>query len=183
MSTQLSQSAAQFRLKNYHQRDGEEDRKAANDPTDHDQIEELRDEGEGEKNDRQTGQHFRAARAAKIKITVVDHHAQENDLDGAPPFIEPKLGDLMDHRLAARSASVVRSALSLGATSCTRSTCAPRSRKSEVIATVPLVGSGCAPGILLRNDFRETPTTNGRSSTRRRGRLASNSRLCATVLP
>ena len=50
---------------------------------------------------------------------------------------------------------------------------------SEVSATVALGRSEIFP----RKDLRETPTTSGRFSTRRRGRLASNSRLCATVLP
>src|SRR5450432_3259921 len=183
MSAQLSQRAAQLRLKNHHQRDREEDGKAANDPTDHHQVQKLRNERERKKNNRQTGEHFRAARATEIKVTVVDHHAQQDDLESAAPFIEPKLGDLMDHRRAARSASVARRALAFGATSCTRRICAPRSRKSDVIATVALDRSSWASQIFARKDLRETPTTSGRSSTRRRGRLASNSRLCPTVLP
>ena len=69
-----------------------------------------------------------------------------------------------------------------GMTSCTRRTCAPRSRSSEVMATVALTASP-PPLIFPRNDLRETPTTSGRFSIRRRGRLASSSRLCATVLP
>src|SRR5450432_2742549 len=110
MAAELGQRAAQFRLKNNDQRDRDEDRKTSDDKADDDEIQQLRDECEREENNRQAGQHFRAARAAKIKIAVINYHAQEQDLANAPPSIEPQLSDLVDHWPTARRASVVRNA-------------------------------------------------------------------------
>ena len=44
MPTERGQSAPQLRLKNHYQRDCKEDRKTSHDPTDHNQIEQLRNQ-------------------------------------------------------------------------------------------------------------------------------------------
>ena len=67
MASELGQTAAQLRLKNYDQRNREENRETANEPAYHDQIQQRRDEGKSQKNNRQTGQDFGPARAAKVK--------------------------------------------------------------------------------------------------------------------
>ena len=86
MPAQFGQATTQFRLKNHDQRDGEKDRKASDDPADDDEIQQLRDQRQRQKNDGQTGQHFRAASAAKIKIAIINPDAEQDDLDRPRQF-------------------------------------------------------------------------------------------------
>src|ERR1700730_8212891 len=97
MPAQLGQTTPQLRLKNYDQRDREKNREPPDDPADHDQIEQLRNQRQRQKNNRQSGQHLSAARPAKVEVAVVDPDAQQNDLEGAAPSSEPKMDELLNH--------------------------------------------------------------------------------------
>src|SRR5215216_1469450 len=83
MPAKRSQATSQLRLENHHQRDGEEDRETPDDPANYYQIKQRGDEGQREKNNRQSRQHFRPARSAEIEITVVDCHPQQKDFHQA----------------------------------------------------------------------------------------------------
>src|SRR5437867_13292150 len=98
MASELGQTAAQLRLKNYDQRNREENRETANEPADHDQIQQRRDAGKSQKNNRQRGQDFGPARAAKVKTAVVNHDTQQDETDYAPPASEPVLKNFLQHR-------------------------------------------------------------------------------------
>src|SRR4030095_8484524 len=107
MSAERGQPAPQFRLKNHYQRDCEENGKASNNPADHNKVQEGRDQCQRQKNDRQSGQDFRAARPPKIKIAVIYGYAQQNDFKGAAPSSGPKMDELINHLLFSRTASVM----------------------------------------------------------------------------
>ena len=77
-----------------HQRHREKYGEAANDPTDHGKIQQLRDQRQRQKNNCEPGQNFRATRPAKIQITVVNPDAQQDDLDRVPPASEPRLNQV-----------------------------------------------------------------------------------------
>src|SRR5205814_416123 len=112
-------------------------------------------------------------------------HGQQHDLEGAAPADDEKMNDAIDHG-ALRSASATRSASIFSSTSCTRKTSAPFIRSREVKATVGkrrFWSEPLCPEILPRNDLRDTPTTRGRSLTRKRGKFFSNERLCSSVFP
>src|SRR6478672_4949435 len=185
MAAQFGEATPQLRLENHNERHGEEDRKTPDDPADHDEVQQGRDQGQGEEYDREAGEDFGSAGAAKIKVAIVDPDAEQNDLDEAPPAFGPKLEDLLHHCFAVSKSSVTRKAATFSLTSWTRKTFAPRSRNSPVNAMVGASRSSIAsePIILPSDDLRETPTTSGRSSTRSRARWASKRRLCSTVFP
>src|ERR1043166_9760395 len=82
---EFGQTSSQFGLKYYDQSEGQEDREAANQPTDHDQVQEGRDQGQGQKDHRQAGKYFSAAGAAKVNIPIINTDAQQADLQNAPP--------------------------------------------------------------------------------------------------
>src|SRR5437763_11849297 len=118
VTAQLREAAAQFGLENHHERDSKKDREAANDPADDDQIQQLRNQSQGQKNNREPGEHLRPARSAEIKIAVINPHAQEEDLDKTSPAFDPELEKLMHHFAAAsKSASVARKAATFSLTS------------------------------------------------------------------
>src|SRR4051812_9007128 len=185
MPAERRQTASQLRLKNNHQRNREEDGEAAHDPADDGEVQQLRDQRQGQENDRQTRQHLRAARSFEIEIAVINPDAEQHDFEQPAPLIEPELEQLLHHTPLARRASVVRRAAIFSFTSWTRRMSAPRSRRSAVRAIVgarrSLIFS--EPIIWPREALRETPTTSGRSSMRRRGKLRSSSRLCCSVFP
>src|SRR5882762_6514154 len=114
MTPELGQPASQLRLENHHQRDCEEYREAAQDPADHDQVQQGRDQSEGEKDNRQPGQHFGAARAAKVNIAVVNSDTEQNDFNDAAPAFEPELQNLLHHD---STLSVIRNAVTFSFTS------------------------------------------------------------------
>src|SRR5205814_3164697 len=97
MAAQLSQAAAQFRLENHHQRDGEKNGETPDDPADHDEVQQLRDQGQGQENDGQASEHFRAAGPTEIKIAVINPNTQQDDFNEAAPALDPKLKDLLHH--------------------------------------------------------------------------------------
>ncbi len=51
MTSQVGQESAEFRLENNDERQSEENRQAPQNPSDDQKVENLRNEGEGEKND------------------------------------------------------------------------------------------------------------------------------------
>src|ERR1043166_3984603 len=110
MSAKRSQATSQFRLKNHHQRDGEENRETPDDPSDHHQIQERGDQSQRKKDNRQSRQYFRPARSAEIKVAVINSHPQQNDFHQAPPASEPQIDELMNHFALCRIASVTRNA-------------------------------------------------------------------------
>src|SRR6266487_3057073 len=182
MSTQLGQAAPQLWLKNDDQRDGEKDRETAHDPTNHDKVKQLRNQGQRQKNNRQPGQNLGAARSAKIKVAIINPDTEQDDLEDAAPALQPKMQNFFNH---CSTASATPKAPIFSLTSCTRMMFAPRERSNEVNATVGASRSLMSdePTSLPRNAFRETPTTSGRSCTRRAPSLPMSSRLCSSVLP
>src|ERR1700720_1421725 len=182
MAAELGQTAAQFRLKDHNQGDREEDRETADEPPNHDQVQQGRDESQGQKNNRQPRQHFGAARAAKVKIAVVNPDTEQNDLDDAAPAFEPELEKFLHH---GNTASAARSAATFSFTSWTRKISAPRTRKIAVSAIVGAARSLISeePTSFPRKDLRDTPTASGRSCTRSRSRFLSSVKLCSSVLP
>src|SRR6267143_322511 len=164
MAAEIGQTAAKLGLKNY------------------DELQQRRDEGESQKNNRQPGQHFGAARAAKVKIAVVNSDTEQSYFDDAAPAFEPELEKFLRHD---SSASAARNAATFSLTSCTRNTSAPHPRKIAVSAMVgarrSLISEG--PINFSRKDLRETPTTSGRLCTRSRLRFLSSAKLCSSVLP
>src|SRR2546423_5390279 len=118
VAAQLGQAAPQFRLEDHHERHRQKNGEAADDPADHDKIQQLRDQGQRQENDRKSGQHLRAARPAKIEIAVIDADAEQNDLEETSPAVEPKLENLLHHfATASKSASVTRKAAAFSLTS------------------------------------------------------------------
>src|SRR3954452_20896803 len=91
---------------------------------------------------------------------------------------------VVGHRGRTVAAATV-SASTLGATSWTRKTVAPRSRARTLVATVPATRSAATsrPVSLPRNDLRDVPITSGRPSAASSSRRRSSSRLCSSVLP
>src|SRR5947209_1631781 len=79
----------------------------AHDPTDHDKIEQLRNQRQRQKNNRQSCQHLRAARSAKIKVAIINPDTQQDDLEDAAPALQPKMEEFFDH---CSTASVTRNA-------------------------------------------------------------------------
>src|SRR6266481_2096393 len=110
MSAERSQTTSQLWLKNHHQRDGEEDRETPDDPANHHQIQQRRDQGQREKNNRQSRQHFRPARSAEIQVAVINGHPQQKDFHQAPPASKPQISELMNHFALCRIASLTRNA-------------------------------------------------------------------------
>src|SRR4029453_8910696 len=185
MPAKRSQATSQLRLKNHHQRDGEEDREAPDNPSNYHQIQQRGDQGQRKKHNRQSRQHFRPPRPPEVEVAVVNSHPQQKDFHQAAPASEPEINELVNHFVLCRIASLTRNAYTFSFTSGTRNTSAPRARRSEVSATPGasrLLISG-DPINLPRNDLRETPTTRARSCARSRSICASNSRLCSTVFP
>src|SRR5690349_23592804 len=97
MATELSQTASELRLENDNQRNCQENRKASHQPTDHHQIEHSGDECQGQEDNGETGQHFRSARPAKIKIAVINADTEQDDLKNAAPAFEPELKKFLKH--------------------------------------------------------------------------------------
>src|SRR5206468_3664412 len=133
MPPQLGQTASEFGLKDHNEGNGEEHRKTAEEPADHDQVQQRRDESEGEENNRQPGEHFGTARATKVKIAIVNTDAEQNDFNNAAPAFEPELEKFLHH---ASSASAARNAATFSLTSWTRIMSAPRPRNVAVSAIV-----------------------------------------------
>src|SRR3954451_5349243 len=106
MPAKFREAATQLRLKDDDKRARQNHREAADNPADDDQVQQLRDQRQREENDREAGQHFRAARSFEVKVAVVNADAQQNDLEKAAPFIEPELDERLDHLAVARNASV-----------------------------------------------------------------------------
>src|SRR5947209_13256012 len=74
MPAQFRQGAPKFRLENNNQGDSQKDREAVNDPANDGQFQERRDQGQSEKNDRETGQHLRTPGPAEIKVAIINYH-------------------------------------------------------------------------------------------------------------
>src|SRR5881392_2936895 len=131
---------------------------------------------------RQPGQDIDPARAAKVKIEVVNPDTQQDDLDYAPPASEPELKKFLHH---GNTASAVRNAATFSFTSWTRKISAPRARRIPVSAIVGAARALISEEFISfpRNDLRETPTTSGRSCTRSRSRFLSSVKLCSSALP
>src|SRR6476646_7851215 len=110
MSAKRSQATSQFRLKNHHQRDSEEYRETADDPSDHHQIQQRGDQGQRKKDNRQSRQYFRPARPAEIEVAVRDGHPQQKYFHQAPPASEPQINELVNHFALCKIASVTRNA-------------------------------------------------------------------------
>src|SRR4051794_8437152 len=107
MPAQFSETTAQLWLENHDERHREKDGETADDPTDDDEVQQLRNQRQGEKNDREAGQDFRAASAAKIEVAVIDANAKKQDLDKTSPALDPELEELVHHGAAVfKSASV-----------------------------------------------------------------------------
>src|SRR4029077_7975563 len=107
---------------------------------------------------------------------VINHDRKKHDLEGAAPTAHKQMNDAIDHGVL-RSTSATRRASTFSSTSWTRKTSAPFIRRSEVKATVGkrrLWVEPLCPEILPRKDLRDTPTTIGRSLTRKRGKFFSN---------
>src|SRR5262249_24219928 len=80
-------------------------------------------------------------------------------------------------------AAATASASALAATSWTRTTLAPRSNASTLVATVPAIRSVTSrPVSRPRNDLRDVPTTIGRPMATISSSRRSSSRLCSSVL-
>src|SRR5437588_12347402 len=97
MTAQRGKSTQKHRLKDHYKDDREKNRKTAHEPADDNEIEQLRNQRQRQENDRQPSQYFRAARPAKVKIAIVDRHAQQNDFKSAAPASEPKMNEFLDH--------------------------------------------------------------------------------------
>src|SRR5437763_16670861 len=117
MAAELGQAAAQLRLKNHDERYGQEDGEAANDPADDDEIQQLRNQSQSQEHDRQAGEHFGAARPAKVEIAIINPDAEQNNFGEASPSLEPDLNEVLDHFAVSRSASVTRNAAAFSFTS------------------------------------------------------------------
>src|SRR5438067_1841558 len=117
VAAKLRQTTAQLRLKNHHERYGQEDGETANDPADDNEIQQLRNQGQGQKDDRQTGQHLGAAGPAKVEIAIINPDAEQNNFGEASPSLEPDLNEVLDHFAVSRSASVTRNAAAFSFTS------------------------------------------------------------------
>jgi hypothetical protein len=117
MAAELGQPAAQFRLENYDERHREENREAADDPADDDEVQQLRDQGQGQENDREAGQHFGAAGPAKVEVAVINPDTEQDDLEEAAPAFDPELEDLLHHLAVFKSVSVTRNAATFSLTS------------------------------------------------------------------
>src|SRR5947209_817971 len=117
MTPQLGQPTAEFGLENDNEGDGEKDGEAADDPADYDQVQELRDQGQGEEDDGEAGQDLGAAGSPKIEVPIIDPDAQQNDLEETPPAFDPDLKELLHHFAASKSASVTRRAATFSLTS------------------------------------------------------------------
>src|SRR5213076_2255527 len=124
---------------------------------------------------------------------VVGEQLQAGDLDGDDGLralvvlvvaLLVEVVGVVCHRAGTVAAATV-SASTVGATSWTRKTEAPRSYVSTFVATVPATRSlACStPVSRPRNDLREVPMTTGRPSATSSPRRRSSSRLCSTVLP
>src|SRR5882724_13705848 len=116
MPAKRSQATSQLRLKNHHQRDGEEDRETPDDPANHHQIKQRGDQSQREKNNRQSRQHFRPARSAEIEVAVIDGHPQQKNFHQAPPASKPQISELMNHFAFCRIASVTLNAYTFSLT-------------------------------------------------------------------
>src|SRR5204862_4979192 len=151
--------------KNNHQCNGKEDGKTTNDPANDGDFQQGGDQGQCQKDNGETGQNFRATGAAEVKVTIVNHHREQDDFEGVAPADDDEMDNPINHG-AARRASATRSASTFSSTSCTRSTSAPVILSNEVNATVGKSRSSIEPlwpEIFPRKDLRDTPTTSGRS--------------------
>src|SRR5256885_9599585 len=97
MPAKRSQTTSQLRLKNHHQCDSEENRETSHDPSNHHQVQQRGDQRQGQKNDGQPSQYFRAAGSAEVEIAVIDRDPQQKDLHQATPASEPEIYKLMNH--------------------------------------------------------------------------------------
>src|SRR5437879_12690375 len=79
MPPRLGQTASEFGLKDHNEGNGEEHRKTAEEPADHDQVQQRRDETEGEENSRQPREDFGTATATKVKLAVVRPDAEQKE--------------------------------------------------------------------------------------------------------
>ena len=114
-------------LENHHQGENEEGREIMKKPADDAQLEHLRQEHDGDEEDRERGEHSRAARPTKKQPGEIDADRQKGDLECVAPMRGGELRKVRDVH-ALRMASVIRSASTLGRTSCTRKMAAPRLR-------------------------------------------------------
>src|SRR2546426_1061137 len=110
MTAQSGERAAQLRLKDDHQRDSEKRGQAPNNPADHNELQQLRDQREGEKNYRETRENLRATRAAEVEIAIIDRRPEQRDLDRRTPVLFCEIKSLLPHTHASRIASIIRSA-------------------------------------------------------------------------
>src|SRR5437899_5874418 len=182
MAPQLGQTASEFRLKDRREDTGEEHQKTEEEPADHEQVQQWRDESEGEENNRQPREHFGTARATKVKIAIVNTDAEQNDLNNAAPAFEPELEKFLHH---GSSASAARNAATFSLTSWTRIMSAPRPRNVAVSGVVGVRRSLMSdePINFSGTDLRESPTTSGLSCARSRSRFLSSAKLCSSVIP
>src|SRR5262245_24395659 len=117
MSSKRSKATSQLRLKDHHQRNGEENRETPDEPSNHHQIKQGGNQGQREKNDRQSRKHFRSARASEIKVAVIDGHPQQEDFHQASPASQPQINELVNHFVLCKTASVTCNAYTFSLTS------------------------------------------------------------------
>jgi len=161
MASELGQTAAQLRLKNYDlaQSRGKPRKLRTSQPITT-KFSKRRDEGKSQKNNRQTGQDFGPARAANVKIAIINPDTEQNDLDDAAPALNQSWTSscVMAEPPPPREAQATFSF-----TSWTRKISAPRARRIPVSAIVGAARVLISEEFISfpRNDLRETPTTSG----------------------
>src|SRR5208283_1661497 len=179
---EFGQHPAQFGLENHQHGHGKKRGERAEQPAQHLQIENGRHQRQRQEQHDKTNDHRPAARAAQKAEQVINRHREDQDFQRGPPTVL----ELNPHYfyLRASTASVIRTAWTVSATSWVRIICTPDSTASTAHARD--AGSRAArsvPSNFPMNDLRETPSSNGRCNVVKLRRAASNCKLCSGVLP
>ena len=89
VAAELGERAAQLRLKDDHERDGQEHREASQQPPDDQEVENLRDEGEGQEDEGEPDKDPRTVGPTQVEIGVIKNDGEDHDLDArGPVFLE-----------------------------------------------------------------------------------------------
>ena len=128
MAADLRKQAAQFRLENDDKREHDDGGKGSQQPGNDTEPEELGKMCKAQHKHGETREHAQSARSAEAEVSVINTNGEDEDFEGTLPIVGGKLLERGEHH-PAMIASVIRSASTLGFTSCTRKTRAPRSRQ------------------------------------------------------
>lgn len=89
-AAEAGEAIAQLRLENDKQRESEHSGRTGDDPADHLEIKQLRDECESDKNEAEPDKDLRTACGTECLVELIDTEGQHQDFDRIPPMLFDK---------------------------------------------------------------------------------------------